>query len=352
MREQELKGCTFAKTVLMILIVVYHSVLFFGGNWFTAFKATVSIPLSYFASWLNSFHIYAFTLISGYLFYYLKYEKNKYNRFGAFVLGKVKRLIVPYVFASVFWTIPVDVYFFKYDLPTVLNKFLLGASPSHLWFLLMLFFVFVIFYPMSDYFKNNDLLGAITILAFFVVSKVGNRFISNYFQIFSALRYLTFFWIGFKLSQYGMALIKKFPWFIWLIADAVLFVLNNFIPSDGFILSLLSGGINYALNIVGSITAFLILQLISDKIKWQSNRVFCLLSKISMPIYLFHQQLIYISIALLTNYLNPYLLAPVNFILSFTLSTAISYLLMLTTPTSFLVGEKPLKLNKRSTQSN
>ncbi len=30
--------------------------------------------LMYIAKWFNTFHIYGFTLISGYIFYYIKYE--------------------------------------------------------------------------------------------------------------------------------------------------------------------------------------------------------------------------------------------------------------------------------------
>ena len=59
----ELENCNFAKTILMILVVLYHSLVFWKGNWFTANPTSTSVILGTLADWLNSFHIYAFVLI-------------------------------------------------------------------------------------------------------------------------------------------------------------------------------------------------------------------------------------------------------------------------------------------------
>lgn len=99
-RQRELANCTFVKTVLMLLVVAYHSVVFWSGNWFMANPAEQSKILAGIASWLNSFHIYGFALVSGYLFYYLRYEEGKYGQYVPFLLQKAKRLLVPYVFAA------------------------------------------------------------------------------------------------------------------------------------------------------------------------------------------------------------------------------------------------------------
>ena len=52
----------------MLLVVFYHSILFWGGDWFTKDPLVTSKLLDCIAKWLNSFHIYAFTLVSGYIF--------------------------------------------------------------------------------------------------------------------------------------------------------------------------------------------------------------------------------------------------------------------------------------------
>ena len=66
----------FIKFVLMIIIVLYHSMIFFTGNWFNQSPVVPSNFYSIFSKWLNTFHIYAFTIISGYIFAYIKYERG------------------------------------------------------------------------------------------------------------------------------------------------------------------------------------------------------------------------------------------------------------------------------------
>ena len=63
-----LESCSFIKTVLMMLVVLGHSMSFWNENWFVGKPIISSQGLSILGSWIGSFHIYAFTLISGYIF--------------------------------------------------------------------------------------------------------------------------------------------------------------------------------------------------------------------------------------------------------------------------------------------
>ena len=65
---QDIKNCSFVKTVLMLLVILGHSLAFWSGDWFTANPAIESNAISIINSWIGSFHIYAFTLVSGYIF--------------------------------------------------------------------------------------------------------------------------------------------------------------------------------------------------------------------------------------------------------------------------------------------
>ena len=77
MKNKELANCTFIKTILMILMVLYHSIIFWSGTWFTAITPERVISFyDYLTNWMNSFHIYGFALVSGYLFYYVKFERG------------------------------------------------------------------------------------------------------------------------------------------------------------------------------------------------------------------------------------------------------------------------------------
>lgn len=68
--QNKLDNCTFVKTILMIFVVLYHSILFWGGgSWLENIPVIYeSKSLSIFVAWLNTFHIFGFTLISGYIF--------------------------------------------------------------------------------------------------------------------------------------------------------------------------------------------------------------------------------------------------------------------------------------------
>ena len=68
--------------------------------------------------------------------------------------------------------------------------------------------------------------------------------------------------------------------------------------------------------------------------------MFIFLSKRSMPIYLFHQQVIYFTIIWFNGKVNPYINVAVNFIVAIVLSVIISSILMKFKVTRFLIGEK------------
>lgn len=144
---RELHNCDFAKTIFMLLVVLGHSSRFWNGDWFTycAPVLKISVLLKMMSVWLGSWHIYAFALVSGYLFYYLRYERNKYSEFIPFLQKKIQRLLIPAYFVGLIWIIPVNTYFWG-DWVRNSIKFISGASPSQLWFLFMLFDVFMMAY--------------------------------------------------------------------------------------------------------------------------------------------------------------------------------------------------------------
>ena len=340
-KEKELRNCNFVKTVLMIIVAFYHSALFFGeGQWFTGSPIHMSVPLSVLCEWMNSFHIHAFTLVSGYLFYFLKYEKGKYKRFCSFVVNKGKRLLIPFAVAATIWVVPIQCLFFDLSIGDIVQKYVLATSPSQLWFLFMLFDVFVICWLCSDFFDRHFLIGMVAVIALWGIGVVGGAVIPNVFMIWTACKYVSFFWIGFSIRKYGSYMLMKIPAIVWIIADIAIFAMTKFISEyDGAIFKLLNMGIGYALNIVGSVMAFVVLQKIADKIKWE-NKIFNFLIKRSMGVYLFHQQVIYFAIYLLNGIINPYLHTGINFAISMVVSLVITSILLRFKATRFLLGEK------------
>ena len=92
-KSKELSNLNVVRTWLIVCIVFYHSALFWTGAWFPVPTEQTAPYLGWFALWLNSFHIYSFVFLSGYLFYYQRRELGKYSNFTQFIKNKFKRKI-------------------------------------------------------------------------------------------------------------------------------------------------------------------------------------------------------------------------------------------------------------------
>lgn len=340
-KQAELENCTFVKTILMIFIVLCHSMCFWNGDWFTQNPILPAPEMGYLAKWGGEFHVYTFTLISGYIFYYLKQEKGKYGKFIPFAKNKIRRLLLPYIVIALTWIIPVSLYFFKYDFYKIVYSYFLAISPSQLWFLVMLFNVFVISWLFVDFFEKNLYYSAMLVLGFYGIGLIGELCFPNVLQIWTTCRYMFFFWMGFSIRQYGSKWIRRIPAVIWIIVDIILFLLMSFIgEKDHFLFKVIHMGLRFSLNIVGALMAFCVLQKLANSINWKKCKMFCFLSDCSMIIYLFHQQIIYFTITWLNGKIHPYLNAMINFMFAITFSLFISYIIMNLKTIRILFGGK------------
>lgn len=340
-KQAELDNCTFIKTILMLCVIIGHCVNFWNGTWFTVIKPRYSSDIiATISIWLNSFHIFGFTLISGYLYCFLRNEKNKYSQFTPFVLTKAKRLLIPYCFCVVFWVAPITVFFYSYSIKDIFVKYILCTSPSQLWFLWMLFWVFILAWPLSKLLKNDVVAIIISILSW-GFGLVGNLVLPNVFCIWTAFTYLPYFILGMKLREKKDWFLYKIPGGVYLVVQITLFIVGQILSSKSSVVAkILALGIDYLVHVFGALMAFFVLQWLATKVNWKESKVFMFLSKRSMPIYLFHQQVIYFTIILLNGKVNPYVNAAVNFVVAMAVSILISSVLMKFKWTRFLIGEK------------
>lgn len=339
-QSDRLHNCNFVKTILMVLVVVYHCALFWEGNWYTKDPIFKSSALPVISEWLNSFHIYGFTLVSGYIFYYLRIEKQRYNNYFLFLKNKILRLIVPYIFVSIIWVIPILIFYCNEEPRTVIMRFVLGMFPEQLWFLIMLFNVFAISYLLSKIWNKNFFIGLITVGICYIIGCTGGKLFDNYYMIWFSMRYILYFWIGFVLCKYKDNILWKIPPFVYVLLDGILFLYTCKPYEHIFILIKVMNFFSYILlNVVGALMAFFVLQGIASVIRWDT-KFFKFLSDKSMTVYLFHQQLIYFTITWLNGVLIPELHFVVNFVFSFVLSLILSIVLEKFRITSFLIGKK------------
>lgn len=332
----ELKNCTPIKGILMLIIVLYHSMIIFAADtWGPCTRAVDAPILGLIANWMNSFHIYAFTLISGYIFYYIKYEKHSYQKYVPFLANKAQRLLVPYVFIAAVWVAPIN----KILLPNenIISMFVLGTAPRQLWFLLMLFWVFAIFWFISDIANRHPILGAVIVCALYI----GKTFAPSYFCIYRGLEHILYFYAGFLIRKYAInKQLYKIPSIVYFVVDIALFVSTKILANQsGILFKMINIVLIMGLHLFGAIAAFILLQRFVNRFL-QDNKIIEFFSKHSMVIYLVHQQLIYFSIGWFNDVVPPIILVLTNFAFSLTVSTAFAVLMSKTKVTRFLVGSK------------
>lgn len=90
---------------------------------------------------INSFNMPIFCAISGFLFAFQIKQKEKI-RYSSFIKKKFKRLIIPYIAFA-----PITLLSVRGFLDFNLHKALMPIG--HLWFLMMLFFTFVLVFPIK-----------------------------------------------------------------------------------------------------------------------------------------------------------------------------------------------------------
>lgn len=318
----------------MLCVITGHSVNFWKGTWFTVVvPVDLNTGLSYLSDFMNAFHIFAFTLVSGYLFYYLKIDQGKYGNFFTFLSRKVRRLLVPYIFVCVIWVIPVAEFFFQYSVAEVINRYVLGTNQNQLWFLLMLFWVYIIAWLVAGIIDRKPLVGGLLVMGLYAVGMVGSRIIPNYFNFWTGCEYVLFFWIGFMMRKLP-SICGRIKWYVWLVGFIISFVAWEIVDS-GVIHSLFE----IIMHILGSVAAFEMLGTLAETIDWNKTW-FKKLSSKTMPMYLFHQQIIYFTIYWLNSKVNPYIHAGINFVVAIAGSLVISTILMRWKVTRILMGEK------------
>ena len=166
---------------------------------------------------------------------------------------------------------------------------------------------------------------------------IGDKFFANIFYIWTAFQYVLFFGIGFAIRMGSLKKIQDLSAIVWLMLDLLIFAIKIIMDPKGIV----GVAYNSVLNIVGAIAVFIVLQKIASQINWKKKYVL-FLSKYTMPMYLFHQQIVYIVIIVLNGKVSPYVNAIINFVVAFLFSFFISLLLSHFKVTRWLLGQKEI----------
>lgn len=336
---KELKEISILKTIMMLLVVLYHSCLFFNGKWFTTITPVYEAKyLQIFTFWLNTFHIQTFTFASGFLFFYLK-SIGKYKDTKKDIINRAKRLLLPLIITIVFWALPFNIYYFGFDFSKIFHKYILMENPSQLWFLPMLFWQFVIF----NIFYKNIKHKKIELVVFFAVSILIGGILQklnlNYFNIAKAVQFLIYFYLGGYVYK-NKDKIFKYRKVIYIIVIPLLFyILFTYSIDNISIIKYINYVIEPILSCVEVIALYFIFDYLVNIKKINFNNKFVkILSDNSFGIYLFHQQIIMITITIFNGLVHPIIQCLLSFIISISISLLITLLLKKNKITKFMFG--------------
>lgn len=160
-----LHGLDFCRATFMLLGLFFHVGLIYGtdANWRVDSEQT-SIILGYTSSFIHTFRMEAFYLISGF-FYMLVYAKGTKN----FLTERVIRALIPLVFCGLLINPFMNIYSYnntyEWDSSYIIDGFWLG----HLWFLGNLLTYFLLTYPLCRIIMNSKPLGTFSgLLSFYI----------------------------------------------------------------------------------------------------------------------------------------------------------------------------------------
>lgn len=205
------------RVILTLLVVIGHSTystMDFGAGG-VAWQLPENASSVYFGvfpfsflrhvvAWAYSFHMPAFIALSGAVAF-LQREKV-FARFDDMVIGKARRLLVPYVLAGLFFMLPAKLLGGGYSLqtyPVAIKNFLsLVSDAGHLWFLYALFWCYVLFYPLYKLFyvryKSVFAVLAVSVFLYLVLSNVPNNFLQWQSGVYNCI----WFALGFAFGHF------------------------------------------------------------------------------------------------------------------------------------------------------
>ena len=201
--QEKLLFVSYTRVISMILIIAFHSLCYYIGIWW--FWSTKSIPIWEITSYpIVKIGLSSFICISGFLWGYLFIVKDKYRDPYSFFNNKTYRLIVPYISGCFILIILPDIHI-SWE-----NTF---TGLAHLWFLLVLFELFILFYPLA-YFKIITRTGSKDVVIYDICAFIISFFplyiwktITNYHHLFcieTTLSYIPVFFAGFYVAKYKL----------------------------------------------------------------------------------------------------------------------------------------------------
>lgn len=329
------------KNIALLLVILGHAGCIYAGRWQYDVVNKYSNILKYITEYIYSFHMPLFVFVSGYIYSYSKNIKKKYSCRKEFIINKLKRLIVPYLITSILFMIPIQMIFDIYKdgeksyISRVFFETILAKRPAHLWYLLMLFNIFIIFIFVEKYIKSNKYIINILLLFFISIASIK---IPNLYQISSSFKYLIYFYIGYIICENKNNikdnLIKNKNIFLILhilVFNIMYFSIDN--NSENIVLKIITIIITPVLSIFALVWIYgYIMKLYDNKNNYKkiiNSKLYKLIDKYNFNIYLVHQPIMLSIISIFTNVkISPIELYIILFTITLSISIIVSRLIL------------------------
>ena len=269
------------------------------------------------SSFLYSFHMPLFVFISGAVYSYQYEILGKRYGLKRMISTKAKRLLIPYLFFGFVVMLPLMVGcgFRESFVDYAYHGIFLSKDSRHLWFVLMLFEVFVVFWVMRKMVEIIKLPKWTLLVLSFVLMLVSSK-IPYIFQLNMTAKYLFWFAIGYDFMMHK--------------DNYKVFVLGVLFPGMILMLYLIENQhLNVKAPLFATVTAMagiMLIYSISSNIAEGGNSVVGLVVKSSFGIYLIHVPIIYLMFyGFHTFSISPYLFSLIVFLLSIGISIVLTF---------------------------
>ena len=324
------RNITILRAIVILIVVFGHSMSIYCKFWGIFTPAVNSVVFHTIWTYLGTFLMPLFILLSGYLFFYVMQDKGKYAKFSSLFKDKALRLLVPYIVTALFYVVPIRyaIGYKGYVNDTIFNvlvvKILLMLDAGNLWFLGMLFGVFM----MAWFFERKTNISALIKIGIYTFLYFASFLIPPYLQISNALYYLIFFYFGGLAFQYRNRVKPSIPViFVFLAVNLIFYRGYMYLDSiDGLIFSIFKHVSLFLSSVSGMLFYYF---LVSRLVKFTNNMTLAhFLDKNSYGIYLFHESIIYIVYFYMgKRSIAPILMVLMCFVLSFSVALAITAIL-------------------------
>ena len=275
-KKERLTYLDVAKGIGILLVVIGHVYAF-----------NRQIVDRFFVIWLYSFHMPLFFIISGMLIAY-KDEKDIWK----FVKKRIKGILIPYVFFSIFSIIVFAIVndFSREVFVQNVKATICGVGIDTLWFLPALFFGEVIFFILRNLLKNKYVICIISA----IIYTLGNFMMKDYGLICLFLGRICIA-VGFiMIGNYTMNLIRKrnMPWYgliVIAILSVILSKINGLVDLNNLVFN------NHILYLINSlIGTYLILEIsklidIDEITYWGRNTLIVMATHLNIIYILFNK---------------------------------------------------------------